>query len=396
MAMLSLYPFSVTIQGAGITANYFMLFFVIFAFYGYQYSELGFVYLGIMLLSYIIGLVLFSNGNPYFINKQFLSLIAGIIPILLLFIKIRIPFNAFKLSVLAVVIVYCLLKIYGVVISDVSMGTLAGKGAFGSQRYGFILIFGLLFSIEKHAKSRFFYIISAIILFGIYLTYSRAVYLTTLIGLSIYPICIIHKTKNKFFSRVFKLIIKYIFISFIAYFVVNILTHASIVKIVITLFDSAFLAFKDFLSGNIVIGDSTSEGTRLLLWKQACNFIIKNNIFFGSGMAGLYLVVPEYLDIGASTHSQYVDVFLRTGVFGLIVYLIMWAKLIKGYWVKSPAVFAGLVSMFVYGFFHETTKLTQGAFIFFILLNLIMDKTYWKYYEFCKVYKKPGNTKKSN
>ncbi len=397
-AVISLIQFSIVVDESGITANYFMLFFVVFAFYGYRYSKFGFVYLSVIFLSYVIGLVLFSNADPYFVNRQFLSFIAGIIPVLLLFIRIRVPFDTVKLSVIIAAFIYSLLTVKNVCTLNVNIGdALATKGALGSQRCGFILAFGLLFSMENHAKSRFFYIISAITLFGIFCTFSRAAYLSTALGLVVYLICIIFKGKRKFNLKIHKSVVKYILIAVVIYLVVHFYNvEPAINASLTTMFNHTVRAFKDFFSQNIVIGDGSSEGTRLLLWKQAYDFVVTNNILLGSGMAGLYLVVPEYLEAGASAHNQYIDVFLRTGLIGLSIYLLMWIKLLKGFWSKSSTVFAGLVSMFVYGLFHETTKLTQGAFIFFILLNLITDKDYWKCYALYKFYKKPIATQIPN
>lgn len=377
-------------MGGGVTANYFMLFFVIFAFYGYQYSNYGFVYLAVMILSYAIGLVLFSNGSPYFIDRQFFSLVAGVIPALLLFIKIRVPFNTIKLAAIISSLIYIYPTIKLKFISGIGIGDVGlAKATFGSAGYGFILAFGLFFSMENHVKSKIYYIISTIILVGIIFTFSRAAYLSTILGLIAYLICLACRRKWKFNFNVYKISLIFIII----FIVIRILLGANgirnIIHAVNTILGYAVQAFVDFFSKKIGHGDvesviagaATSESARLLLWKQAYDFVVKNNILFGSGMAGLYLVVPEYLESGVSTHSQYVDVFLRTGLIGLSIYLFMWMKLLKGFWAKSPAAFAGLLSMFVYGVFVETTKITQGAFIFFILLNLITDKAYWKRYE---------------
>lgn len=373
-AVISLFPFSITVEGAGITANYFMLFFVIFAFYGYRYSKFGFVYLTVVFLSYIIGLTLFSNASPYFIDRQLLSLIAGIIPVLLLFVRIRVPLDTIKLSVIIAALVFSLL-----VLKNVYAVHIGVPDAFLSKgnRYGFVLAFGLFFSIANHAKSKIFYVISLIILAGIFFQFSRTVYISTSLGLVSYLTCIALTKKWKFNFKTYKSFAGLALFIVAIYVLVRIYNFDYVINTLTVVFNYALKACKDFFGQNVVVGDVSSEGTRLLLWKQAFDFVITNNVLFGSGMAGLYLVVPGYPE-GISAHSQYVDVFLRTGLFGLSVYLIMWLKLLEGFWVKSPPVFAGLLSMFIYGFFHETTKLTQGAFIFFILLNIITDKAYWK------------------
>lgn len=388
-AIVCLIPYSINV-GGGVTANYFMLFFVIFAFYGYRYSNYGFVYLIVIFLSYLIGFVLFSNTDPYFINRQFLSLVAGVIPVFLLFIRIRVPFDTIKLAVIVSSLIYILPTIKHAYISGIGIRDVGlAKSIFGSAGYGFILIFGLFFSMTNQAKSKIFYIISAIILAGIIFTFSRAAYLSAGLGLIAYFICLSCRKKWKFNFNVYKIFLQLIFIAAVFHILAGANGVRDLIHAINNMFVYAAQAFVDFFSRKIVLGDvnsvvvgsATSESARLMLWKQAYDFVVKNNTLFGSGMAGLYLVVPEYLESGVSTHSQYVDVFLRTGLIGLSIYLFMWIKLLKGFWAKSPAAFAGLLSMFVYGVFVETTKLTQGAFIFFILLNLITDKAYWKCYE---------------
>lgn len=389
-AIICLIPFSVQINGMGVTANYFMLFFVIFAFYGYRYSNYGFVYLVVIILSYVIGLVLFSNANAYFINRQFLSLVAGVIPVLLLFIRIRVPFDTIKLAVIISSLIYILPTIKLAYISGIGIGDVGlAKSIFGSAGYGFILGFGLFFSMANQTKSKIFYFISAIIFTGIIFTFSRAAYLSTSLGLIAYLICLASRRKWKFNFNVYKNFLKFIFIIIVISILLGANGFRDVIHAINTILGYAVQAFTDFFSKKIVLGDvesvitgaATSESARLTLWKQVYDFVVNNNILFGSGMAGLYLVVPEYLESGVSVHSQYFDVFLRTGLIGLTIYLFMWMKLLKGFWSKSPAAFGGLLSMFVYGVFVETTKITQGAFIFFILLNLITDKGYWKRYE---------------
>lgn len=375
-AIISLLPFSIMVGGSGVTANYFMLFFVIFAFYGYRYSKFGFVYLVVIFLSYVTGLILFSSGNSYFIERQFLSFIVGIIPVLILFVRIRVSFDTIKLAVIIAALAEALITIKNAYLSYAGISGISfGKG----NRSGFILAFGLFLAMASHTKSKIFYVISAVTLIGIFLQFSRATYISTGLGLLAYLICTMLAKKWKFNFKIHKFFAGFALFVVTMYVLMRIYDFHYIIDSVAHVVTYGLNEIKNFLSQNVIAGDESSSGTRLLLWKQVYDFVITNNILLGSGMAGLYLVVPGYPD-GMSAHSQYVDVFLRTGLVGLSIYLLMWAKLLKGFWVKSPAVFAGLLSMFIYGFFHETTKLTQGAFIFFILLNLITDEAYWKHY----------------
>jgi O-antigen ligase len=70
-----------------------------------------------------------------------------------------------------------------------------------------------------------------------------------------------------------------------------------------------------------------------------------------------------------SAHSQYMDVFFRTGFFGLFIYMTLIFFILKEMYLKDKGLFFGFVSILVYGMFHETFKESQGGFIFAFFLG---------------------------
>ncbi len=393
LALISIAPFSIDLDGSGVTANYFMITLLVFAPWGYRYSREGVIFILAMFVSYFMGVAFFSKLDSYFLERQFFSLVVGLVPVLLLFVRIRIPLDGIKLVIITASLIYSVstmknLYALGFDLSDLS----PLKGLIGSQRYGFILVMGLFLSLERSARSILYPIVTVIIASGILLQFSRAGYIAVAVGAIGYVLCLFHQV-NPLSSRRF--VVHAPSLRSVVLFLIPIVTlffvyeeYDQIWHTVDSMYARSYLAFAGFFDGSIQPEgpDGSSEGFRLLLWRQSIDFVLSNNPLLGSGMAGLYLVVPEYLDTGASTHNQYIDVFLRMGLLGLAVYLFLWNKLLVGFYKSSPAIFAGLLGMFVYGLFHETTKLTQGAFVFFILLNIITDK----YFNNRAVKPKPG------
>lgn len=111
-----------------------------------------------------------------------------------------------------------------------------------------------------------------------------------------------------------------------------------------------------------------SDRERFAIWLEALGIIEKSPLF-GTGFAGIYLFPG---DVG-SAHSQYVDMFLRTGILGLALFLAILAKALAYYWTRSPAIFGGLVSIMIIGFAHETVKLSYGGIIVFALASLALS-----------------------
>ena len=116
-------------------------------------------------------------------------------------------------------------------------------------------------------------------------------------------------------------------------------------------------------------GHEGSEATRLYIWKKSINIILQESVFSGTGFGGVYLILPGF----GSSHSQYVDQFVRAGLVGFVFYLYFCFRILY-YFRRDTAIVSGFVAFLVFGLFHETIKLTYGAFLFYILLN----KTYYR------------------
>ena len=75
-----------------------------------------------------------------------------------------------------------------------------------------------------------------------------------------------------------------------------------------------------------------------------------------------------------SAHSQYSDVLFRTGLFGFTIYLYLLFRIFKYLSFSNRDLFFGYLSILIYGVFHETFKLSHGAFVLSFLLAMTYDK----------------------
>ena len=99
---------------------------------------------------------------------------------------------------------------------------------------------------------------------------------------------------------------------------------------------------------------------------QIYEFFLEHPIT-GSSFSGLYLLFDEYGGV-ASTHNQYTDVLLRTGLIGFSLYMWLIVRMTRWY-RRERGVFFGLIAVLAFGLFHETFKLGYGGFIFGFLLS---------------------------
>lgn len=79
---------------------------------------------------------------------------------------------------------------------------------------------------------------------------------------------------------------------------------------------------------SLFANESTESGeTRL----EAGNFTIdiaNQHFLFGTGPTGYYFYMKAYLkDLFQLSHNNYVDIYAQTGIFGFVVYLLMWGSL---------------------------------------------------------------------
>ena len=149
---------------------------------------------------------------------------------------------------------------------------------------------------------------------------------------------------------------------------VLIYSDALFISVFFEVFLEATNTIVSFLSGDIVGARMAgSDSIRVFFWEKSLS-IWSEHPLFGTGFAGIY----QFSDIG-STHNQYLDVLLRSGIIGLLLYLTLWLNLLRFYFYR-PEIAAGMFAIFTYGFLHETTKLSYTGLLFVLLLSKMFQE----------------------
>lgn len=374
----SLQIFSLTIGGHGLSANYVYVFFpVVFWFVGikrrlvrrHQVVKIIMIYIFI----YFIGLPgdYLAFGNDIITPiRRLTSFIIFLFPLLLSIIEFKpCDVDIFKRAVIISSVYYSL----GSILSFCNISDLVGvssmKGVFGSNRYGFILCLGFFISLfsdkliikKWFLQQRVFF--CSVIFLGIIFTFSRAAILAFVGGVVFYCVLALLSKKEKvniIYYIISFVLVTFVFILFQSYFGVNIL-HFYQIHLIDPFLDSTF-KYHILDAGKA----SSSEGYRYYIIIRVLEYLAAHPLF-GSCYKGLYLLYDEF-EGGISTHNQYADVFLRTGLFGGALWLFLLYRVFR-FCSHDRGLQVGLVAIIIYGLFHETFKESHGSFVFGMLLS---------------------------
>lgn len=276
--------------------------------------------------------------------------------------------DAFKKAVILISCYYCFVSIVTFFYLGGNMMGYDQKDLVGSQRFGFVYLFALflLFQDPSITNKITKNIGIALLVVGSFLTFSRATIVAMILTFILYLIfdkknSSVNTKKNKFL-----LFLKILFfigiISAVMYYLFPVLVEFFYERIIGRIF---------LKSDNYEITDSdNSEGFRFQVWKSIFNLVSKNPIT-GSSYLGSYILKDV---IVGSAHNQYFDILLRTGFIGFSAYLFLILKLIKFLFNKKKIFFWSFISVLIYGFFHETFKETQGAFILTFIIALYSNE----------------------
>lgn len=276
--------------------------------------------------------------------------------------------DAFKLATIVYITYLSLGNLNELRTHDLASLGYAAKNQVGNQRYGFfyILSFWLVFFLQTNSKSlQLFKLPLLVIIFlGLLLTFSRASVVGLIASIIVFLFIVL--------SSKFRLTSKSI-ISFFLY------SLAFILLITFTgLYEYVLLPFEYFVdrlfSTRFIDGSSnfdlsnpkSSEGYRIYLILSTLKYAATSP-FFGSGFLGIWIILDDGI---GSAHGQYNDMLFRTGFIGLIVYLYFLFRLGKFLYKSDLSLFIGYSGILVFGLFHETFKLSQGAFLLAFLVGI--------------------------
>lgn len=223
------------------------------------------------------------------------------------------------------------------------------------QRYVILLIPAFLIVFERCLnRLKIINVLQVVILLvTIFFTFTRAAYLSMIISLIVYMFSLLCVKES---AKAFKMFIWLIFVTFM------VVVFYSPAKEMIILLLGRILSVAISLMGGAGAGEA-SVNDRLFFWAIALDILNGWKSLVGAG-GGVYLYTNET----GSLHSQYVDIFFRYGIIGLSIFV--WITVVSLYrYRKSPLILAILCSLIMYGFFHETVKLTYGGLLYFSIIG---------------------------
>lgn len=366
--MLLLAPFSPAVGDANVAANYLFAVLLVSP-SGYRWNTEAATYVLLMTLSLIVGVFLFSEFDPLFLSRQSISFLLALLGVLLLFVRLDLRREELvRAAVLCSVIyaAYALLSFAtkGFSLTDIYFvkGGMRDFVPDWPQRYVVVLLFAFFVALSRYSRGFLWQFASALILICIFLTFTRAAWLGLAAGLPVYVLARRTGMGARVPLSTWSRIVGLAGLTGLVTLIAVALTNELVADAVKAIWDSFTLLFQGADQFNV----GGSEDERVDLYTSIFERLMQNPLT-GTGFAGAYLVIEGQ----GSAHGQMQDVLLRTGLIGLGFYLWFYARLFAYYRRVDPGIVAGLAALFVFGFFHETIKLTYAAVIFYLLLNKV-------------------------
>lgn len=392
-------PFSLDVRNDRVSVNYLFIFFPVIALILGQRLQLPSKLIQTLMGIYI-SIFIFCTIYQYeylqFWDRRFISFVLFMSMFTFFFIKIDEEMGkAFKYGIILVSLIYSLYSVYQYFSYG---GSKVGYGVIHplvqSQRYGFILLFGFWLVFFEKTKTFLGFIIKvlalSVIFNGLGLTFSRSsiagllvssgcVFLIFVFKRELYNFKIVLHEKISFtilctIIGISIIYISYLFIpDYFQYFSQRLLNISITPEAEHIFFANTYLYSYDTNDYNYY---DTSEGYRIYLIGEIIKYL-SNSPFFGSGFLGVWVM---FEDLSGASHNQLLDVIFRTGILGFLGFIYLLFKIIKfNLDMQNWAVVVSLAGILTIGIFHETFKLSQGAFVFAFLVaqafNYSVSKT---------------------
>lgn len=305
--------------------------------------------------------------------------------------------EAFKYSVILISFIYSINSICTYFFNGGSvLGYDVMRPIVQSQRYGFVLLFGFWLTVLHKTTSIIGFLIKLIVIAAIFnglgLTFSRSSVAGILVSTSILFLVLILKFLHQINRKEKILPIKKIILSTILYLVLAAAIISTsyllipdyfqffserLLKLNITPLREGYFPLSKFPNYDTYVYNQleSSEGYRIFMITEIFKYLFINPLF-GSGFLGVWIMFD---DLSGAAHNQLLDILFRTGLIGFSCFLFILYKLFK-YTIASRdlAVLISLAGILAIGLFHETFKLSQGAFIFSFLIAHAFNFTYNK------------------
>jgi hypothetical protein len=383
-----LVPVSFSVRGDNVSGNYaFILFPLIVLLFGQKLQLPSKTTLALISIYITVFIICFAYQDEYlkFWDRRLISFVLFMSWFTLCFVKIdEEMYKAFKYAIILASFIYSMNSIFLYFIHGGSALTYNEiYPIVQSQRYGFILLFGFWLIILEKTKTLSGFAIKLLIIFTIFnglgFTFSRSsvaglLVSTALLSLLLFLkllICQLKQLPQKnitwviFSVLVGALVITLSYQFMPAYFQYFSQRFFGISITPIRAIDFFPYARFPFYDTTFYLPRNTSEGYRLYMIAEVSKFLSHHPIF-GSGYLGVWIM---FIDLAGSAHNQLLDVLFRTGVVGFACFLYVVYQIIKfNLYHRHWAVLLSLAGIFTIGMFHETFKLSHGAFVFAFLI----------------------------
>ena len=365
LCLFSFIIFLIPISYSGLGINYSFVFFPFI----YLFIKKRFFKPSKLIIALIVFYILiFCFSSIYHINlfpRRLTSFLIFISIFAFSFVKIgRNEVSAFKKSIILISCYLSIKSIFLLLSAGTDLGFL-GKTLVGSQRIGFLYIISFFLVFINFKKSNYSFTLKAsiiiLMLIGILLTFNRSSIVAFLIVFIFYILFGYSKNriKNFFSINLILLIFGSIFFYLFTYYF-----GSAVIDFFLTRLNPDYIY-------NAALDNTSSTSVRIEIWKSIIEYV-KSNPIMGSGFLGSWILttVPEN-----SAHSQYFDIFFRTGFLGFMLWFLLTLKIIIRLYKIDKALFYGFLSIIIFGFFNETFKLSYGAFIYAFCLAYTFQYT---------------------
>ena len=276
--------------------------------------------------------------------------------------------TAFKIAIVVYTFYLSLSNLNELRSFDLATLGYAAKNQVGNQRYGFLYIIGFWLVFFFQSSSVFLRLskipLLVIIFLGILLTFSRAS-IVGLIGSGVVFLVVIFGSKIKLTAKNIGIFCLY------AMGIGVVVAFSGIYEYIALPFeyfaDKLFTLRSSDGSANFnLVNAASSSGYRIFLIKSILEYVASSPLF-GSGYLGIWVILDDGI---GSAHGQYNDVLFRTGFIGLGLYLYVLQKLGAYLYKTDLGLFLGFMGVLVFGLFHETFKVSHGAFVLAFLIGM--------------------------
>ena len=233
------------------------------------------------------------------------------------------------------------------------------------QRFPILMMAAFFFALKKAKSQNIYRLALVLISMCLFFTFTRAIYLSILVGITYLLVFSILKLRARVKKKtVYRFCFMLSMLSALLYILYSFQFQATelVLNIIIEAFNSLFGFFDGTITAQRLGG---SDSIRMYHWKTTIDIWSVRPVF-GTGFLSIY----QFSTMG-SVHNQYLDVLLQTGLVGIFFYLYLWFVALR-FTVDRPEYFSGLIAIFTYGLFHETTKLSYVG----LLLMLVCSRAF--------------------